>query len=217
MCQVRSRLVFEFLRSLERVLRVYQVRRLQNSLLADLLIHPIELQLERSLPVAPASNNASACTNPSPLAAPETRTTLSTRLNSGSRLVVPRYVGVFPLFKATSSASGAGGGARVGEALHRVAVATKVRFGMETVLLVLKARRVVRRNVLFILMGILEETKEKKRGATEKESMRIYTSPSRHSDQTRNEGEGLSHNLNPCVMHQRGGKVKREENKSLTL
>jgi hypothetical protein len=42
------------------------------------------------IPVAPASSNASACTNPNPLAAPETSTTLSTRLNSGSRFVVPR-------------------------------------------------------------------------------------------------------------------------------
>jgi hypothetical protein len=45
---------------------------------------------KEEIPIAPASSNASACTNPNPLAAPETSTTLSTRLNSGSRFVVPR-------------------------------------------------------------------------------------------------------------------------------
>lgn len=58
------------------------------------------------LPVAPASSKASACTNPKPLAAPDTSTTLSTRLNSGRRFVVPRYVDGSPLRRAAASASG---------------------------------------------------------------------------------------------------------------
>ena len=62
------------------------------------------------VPVAPASNSASACTSPSPLAAPETRTTLSTRLNSGKRFVVPKYDGVLPLYSAADLASGGAGG-----------------------------------------------------------------------------------------------------------
>lgn len=66
------------------------------------------------IPVAPASNNASACTSPRPRAAPDTRTTLSTRLNSGRRLVVPRYVGaVLPWERAAASASGGERGERV--------------------------------------------------------------------------------------------------------
>jgi hypothetical protein len=52
--------------------------------------------LDGGVPIAPASNRASACTSPSPLAAPDTRTTLSTRLNSGRRFAVPRYVGGLP-------------------------------------------------------------------------------------------------------------------------
>lgn len=65
------------------------------------------------VPVAPASNSASACTSPNPLAAPETRTTLPTRLNSGKSFVVPRYEGVLPLCSAADSASGGAGGPRV--------------------------------------------------------------------------------------------------------
>jgi hypothetical protein len=42
------------------------------------------------VPVAPASKRASAWTSPRPRPAPDTKTTLSTRLNSGRRLVVPR-------------------------------------------------------------------------------------------------------------------------------
>jgi hypothetical protein len=52
--------------------------------------------LDGRVPIAPASNRASACTSPSPLAAPDTRTTLSTRLNSGRRFAVPRCVGGLP-------------------------------------------------------------------------------------------------------------------------
>ena len=72
----------------------------------------------RYVPVAPASNSASACTKPNPLAAPDTRTTLSTRLNSGKRFVLPRYVGAgpaSPLERAAASASGGGGGGLVEE------------------------------------------------------------------------------------------------------
>jgi len=42
------------------------------------------------VPVAPASSKASACVNPNPRAAPDTKITLSVRLNSGSPFVVPR-------------------------------------------------------------------------------------------------------------------------------
>ena len=49
------------------------------------------------LPVAPASSNASACTRPSPLAPPDTTTTLSFKLNSG-RPTTPALNGV--LWKA---------------------------------------------------------------------------------------------------------------------
>lgn len=40
-------------------------------------------------PLAPASRRAPACVNPRPRAPPETSTTLSTRLNSGSPFCVP--------------------------------------------------------------------------------------------------------------------------------
>jgi len=42
--------------------------------------------------MAPASSSASAWTRPSPRAAPETRTTLSARLNSGRRFGVAMKV-----------------------------------------------------------------------------------------------------------------------------
>lgn len=42
-------------------------------------------------PVAPASSKASAWTNPRPLPAPDTKTTLPPRLNSGSRFAVPKF------------------------------------------------------------------------------------------------------------------------------
>ena len=66
------------------------------------------------VPVAPASSSASACTSPRPRAAPDTITTLSMRLNSGRRFVVPRYVGVVPSCNAALSASGGSGGPREG-------------------------------------------------------------------------------------------------------
>jgi len=53
---------------------------------------------EEDVPVAPASKSASACTKPSPLAAPDTRTTLPARLNSGNRLAVARYADASLLF-----------------------------------------------------------------------------------------------------------------------
>lgn len=71
-----------------------------------------------NIPVAPASNSASACTNPRPLAAPDTSTTLPSKLNSGSRLVVPRYIGAgpaSPFERAAASASGGGGGGLVAD------------------------------------------------------------------------------------------------------
>ncbi len=61
------------------------------------------------LPVAPASNSASACTKPNPLAAPLTSTTLLAKLNSGSRLedeVLSKPIGTFSgffLLEATAS------------------------------------------------------------------------------------------------------------------
>ncbi len=80
-----------------------------------------------NIPMAPASNKASACTNPNPLAAPETSTTLSTRLNSGRRFVVPRYAGVLPLRRAADSGSGVLGGLPVGVALHNLGIAENAR------------------------------------------------------------------------------------------
>jgi hypothetical protein len=71
-------------------------------------------------PIAPASSNASACTNPNPRPAPVTRTTLPSRLNSGRRFAVPRYGGVdLRRCSAASSASGAAGGVCKGEAARK--------------------------------------------------------------------------------------------------
>jgi len=64
---------------------------------------------EREVPVAPASNRASACTNPSPLAAPETSTIFPVKLNSERRLVVPRKVGIEPFLRASASVDGGAG------------------------------------------------------------------------------------------------------------
>lgn len=64
--------------------------------------------IPRNSPVAPASSSASACVSPNPLAAPETSTTLSTRLNSGNLLVVPRKV-PGSTFSRTDESSWAGG------------------------------------------------------------------------------------------------------------
>jgi hypothetical protein len=82
------------------------------------------------VPIAPASKSASACTKPNPLAAPETSTTLSTKLNSGKRFVVPRYVGagpVSPWERASASASGGGGGGLVAEGSQTRGVIENVR------------------------------------------------------------------------------------------
>ena len=103
------------------------------------------------IPVAPASNNASACTNPRPRAAPLTSTTLSTRLNSGSRFVVPRYVGGFLSRRAAASASGGLGGPRERDAFARGRIVENAR--VREGLWVRSARAVVRgsmRSVVFI-------------------------------------------------------------------
>lgn len=110
---------------------------------------------ERSIPVAPASNNASACTSPNPRAAPDTSTTLSARLNSGSRLLVPVYVGAgLSWERAAGSVDGGEGGARV-EAWERgrEEVNVRVRRGvLMRVARVVCARRGRVRSVVFILL-----------------------------------------------------------------
>jgi hypothetical protein len=97
----------------------------------------INSEFSGNLPVAPASNNASACTNPNPLAAPLTNTTLSTKLNSGSLFVVPRYVGTFELSceRAELSALGGAGGSRVvaeakGLSAEKLRVTVEIGFGV---------------------------------------------------------------------------------------
>jgi hypothetical protein len=78
------------------------------------------------VPIAPASSKASACTNPSPRAAPETSTTFPAKLNSDRRFVVPRNVDVPPVFKASSSADG-GDGALVPLRIGCVVVKVRTR------------------------------------------------------------------------------------------
>lgn len=73
----------------------------------------------RNLPVAPASRRAPDCANPSPPAPPETRTTWSTRLNSGRRFVVPRNVGASsPVSRFLDSFGGGLGAGRAGDTVY---------------------------------------------------------------------------------------------------
>ena len=60
--------------------------------------------------MAPASSNASAWVSPSPRAAPDTKMTLSVRLNSGSRFVVPRKLAEAVSFCIFSVSWGGGAG-----------------------------------------------------------------------------------------------------------
>jgi hypothetical protein len=121
-----------------------------------------------SSPVAPASNNASACTNPNPRAAPLTNTTLSWRLNSGSLFLVPRYVGAFSLEveSAAFSAFGGGDGSRaVAERRGRKVENERVRgwigFG---VVFVRMRRRGMRRLGCMVMMRVGVEGDERIEG-----------------------------------------------------
>lgn len=73
------------------------------------------------LPIAPASKSASAWTSPRPRAAPLTRTTLPTRLNSGNRFAVPTYPGAFEesLAKAREDDGDFGGGEGMSLAVNK--------------------------------------------------------------------------------------------------